>query len=141
MIRSDYILRQIQQLVQVLARVMMLRTSRPVDEVHEEILLALKSVFGLSSLELVERSDDALLELCMSGGAVNGELALALADLLEQEGELYWDDRQAELANRYLRKTLFLYETVLTRADTAPLNIHDKIEYLKQRIDSHEQTN
>lgn len=140
MIRSDYILRQIQQLVQVLARVMMLRTSRPVDEVHEEILQALKSVFGLTSLELVELPDDTLLERCMSGDAVNGELALALADLLEQEGELCWDENQTALADRYWRKTLFLYEAVMTRADTAPLNIHDKIAYLKQRIDSHEQT-
>jgi hypothetical protein len=140
MFQQDYILRQVQQLIQVLARVLELRTTSLLDEARDEIHNALKHIFDRSPMEISQLSDDQLIELCSSDSMLQAELALAFADLLKQEGMLCNEEGRDADARRYWKKTRVLYEAVLKKSDTIPLDVYDKINTLIDLIDSDEPT-
>lgn len=133
LISRDFILRQIQQLVQVMAQVMMLRKGRNYEEAREEIQTGLMQAFGTTLADLHELPDDQLLERCQSVTELNAELALAIADLFEQEAEMLWEEGAVDQARAYWGRTRFLYEAVLDQGDTVPLHAHEKLAYLKNQ--------
>ncbi len=134
-ISRDFILRQIQQLVQVMAQVMMLRKGRKFDEARAEIQSGLAQVFGITLTDLHALPNDDLLKYCQSGDQLNAELALAIADIFEQEAEMLWEEAQIERARAYWDRTRFLYQAVLDQADTVPLDVYEKLAYLKTQTD------
>jgi hypothetical protein len=97
MITRDFILRQIQQLAQVLAVVLLRR--RTEDEAGAQAALAegLEAATGvpLGALRQVDRP--ALLALCVRDGAFSAEWAAALADLLAEDGTAAGRERAAWL--------------------------------------------
>ena len=138
MFSRDTILRQIQQLVQVLARVLFHKSMHAYDEARREIDEALNDLLGLDATGLDALDRIALLARCREMGGWSGEKALALADLLNERGQLALLE-QGEAgrveAQRWFQHAHALYAEVLSTPDTAlPHDIHDRIEALKAEL-------
>lgn len=133
MITRDYILRQIQQLVQALARVMMLRSTQQDEEAMIEVDRALNELPELGVLIRSDLNRDDVLTTCGTGNNFNPEKALAVADLLVEKAELVED---GVLRMRNLRYALWLYEAALaTPAVAIPMDLYDRISWLKNLLD------
>jgi 8-oxo-dGTP diphosphatase len=138
MFSRDTILRQIQQLVQVLARVLFHKSMHAYDEARREIDEALNDLLGLDAAGLDALHRVALLARCRELGEWSGEKALALADLLIERGHLALLERgetgRVE-AQRWFQHANTLYTEVLSNPDTAlPHDIHDRLDALKTEL-------
>jgi len=133
MLTRDFILRQIQQLVAVLARVLHLGKAGQHEEVLDEI------AFGFSQDEMasVLRDDitrEDLIRLCAGGSGISVEKTLALADLLRQKGT---SQKALGIDNaRYsLLHALWLYEHLNSLPNaTVHWDMMQRIENLRDEI-------
>ena len=119
MITRDYVMRQIHQLVQALAQVLLHRRGQS-GEMAQAILEAAVTDFTGLSLEHIRSLDrSGLLALCSPDGITNGELAVPLADLLREDAD-----------ERTLVRARWLYEAALDAGSVVPVDIHDRIAAL-----------
>ena len=121
MIEKDYILRQVHQLVQALAAVLFNKKAGRQELAEDHLMQALRQVFkrDLDQLRAISRSE--IIDLCSPGGAWSGDLALALADLLREDG-----------ASRSHERAVWLYEAALESGVLVPLDVHQRIEALRE---------
>lgn len=119
MFNQDYVMRQIQQLARVLAQVLV---QKQLDEPGAEAVLAegLESATGISLGTLREASHAEIVKLCGPSGALSGEIAVAVADLLRED---------ASAAGR--QRALWLYEAALDAGEAVPFDVHDRIDALR----------
>ncbi|HET6568620.1 MAG TPA: DUF6483 family protein [Rhodothermales bacterium] len=123
MITRDFILRQISQLAQALARVLFKKQAKEYVEAQEILASELKRVFGMD-LEQIHTLDlEDLLALCRSGDGTSAEMALILADLLRED---------ASPAGR--QQAVWLYETALAAGGPVPLDVHERINTLRETL-------
>lgn len=120
MIEKDYILRQVHQLVQALAAVLFNKKAGRQELAADHLTQALRQVFKRDLDQLGAMSREEAIGLCSPGGAWSGDLALALADLLREDGA----PESHELA-------VWLYEAALESGDLVPLDVHQRIEALR----------
>lgn len=119
MITRDYLMRQIQQLIQALSLVLFHRREHA-HELSQTILEnTLTDVTGLSIERLRTVDADALLALCSPNGQLSGDLAIGIADLLREDV-----DPGSHVRARWL------YEAALESGSTVPADIHDRIAAL-----------
>jgi hypothetical protein len=119
-ITRDFILRQIQQLAQVLAVVLVRK--RTEDEAGAQATLAegLEAATGVSLEKLRTMDRDALLALCEREGVFSAEWAVALADLLaEDEVPASWE------------RAAWLYEAALAAGGPVPFDVDARIAALR----------
>ena len=86
MIQRDVLLRQVQQLAQALAMMLFNKKERRPDLAEDSLTQALRQVFGRDRDELVAMDREDILALCSPGNVYSADLALALADLLREDG-------------------------------------------------------
>jgi hypothetical protein len=120
MIERDFVLRQIHQLVQALARVLGQKRAGEFDALAQSIDETLAAVFGVRSDDVRGRSREEVRRLCDSGGEFSPELAIALADLLRHD---------ASRSGRI--RALWLYEEALASGGAVPMDIYDRISALR----------
>ena len=137
MIQKDFVLRQIQQLVQVLVQVIQRK-----DEGREAEALALLGQSLLESLDmqiddLLDLDKPGLLALCSSEGRLNADLALVMAELLEESGYLLEKREPNATAQECFRKALDLYEAIVATASAVPIDVYERISRLKGLVDVH----
>ncbi len=120
MIERDHLMRQVQQLAQVLAVLLGLQRAGRSDEAQEALAHGLRDATGRTLGELRDLGRDELLALCSYGDVLSSEQALALADLLRE-------DRSG--AGR--ERALWLYEAVREAGDLAPLDLPERIAALR----------
>ena len=135
MFQKDYILRQIDILVRVIAYVISLRKEGRLEEAQTEIVQALGTVWNLHRDDLITLSKADLAALCYVNDSLNGELAVALADLLIQDGEMFELQEVPGSAKASYTQALVLYELIVTESSTLPLNAYDRIDQLKHAIE------
>lgn len=89
MMRQDYILRMIEQIGQMIARILHHRSIDDVPAAREEVNQGLQDLLGLTVDEVLEEADRSLLSRCLDGGPslLARQRALALIALLNQEAE------------------------------------------------------
>jgi hypothetical protein len=130
MIRRDYILRMVQEMVQMLARVMFLKSRREYDQALSEINQALRQlgaeVGGQASLSVED-----WIALCRKHEPSAAGLMMATADLLREQGEvLTLQEKPAEgHCSRVASLTLFL-EAILTGETFISAELLAKVETL-----------
>lgn len=129
MIQRDFVLRQIQQLVQVLARVLKLREDGQTIEVSDVLNTALVETLGLEVREIASLPASELLTLCSENGKLHPEKALVIAELLEVS--LSADVQQAQENARRSAAALSLYEALVASGEAVPFDIYDRIAALK----------
>ena len=120
MIERDYLLRQIHQLIAVLAQVLLRKQEGPPGAAQQALATGIESALGmpLGVLRSLGRTD--LLALCAEGGTPSGEKMVALADLLRE------DERADGRA-----RALWLYEEALLTGAAVPLDVHARIDALR----------
>ena len=138
MIQRDYILRQIQQLIQVLARVMELRVEGSLEEAHSHIEEALSSIWDLHRDDLVRLSPDEIRELCIVEGQFHTQFAVALADLLNEDGAIFEDQGKFFHAKESYVQARAFNEMVLALGNEIPFDIYDRITDLDAAIKRNE---
>lgn len=109
MFQRDYILRMIEQLSQVMARLLLLKSL----EERQEALLLLEEFYGRLRLPpaklLLRMSDPELLSLISTNGQPDLDKAVGLGMLLKEEGRVHESMEQyGESAERF-RKALYLF--------------------------------
>lgn len=92
-LHRDFLMRQIQQLVQVLLQVLFNKQEGRHEEAQTILNEGLKATFKADLDELLSMDKDAFMELCSPSSAFHAELAVALADLLRVEGSAAAVDR------------------------------------------------
>jgi len=120
MFQQDFIVRQVQQLARVLAQVLFHKKAGQPDEAQTIMAEELENVLGLdlAALHILSRED--LLDLCSPGGALAGEKAVAVADLLREDEAAAGQQR-----------ALWLYEEALASGAAVPFDIHERIARLR----------
>lgn len=135
MLHRDFLMRQIHQAVQVmmeaLARVMKLHD----EERYETALGEIDTAFA--GLEIAPRpvgelSADEIAQMCRTSRGFEADLALSIADLLTEEGEIRMLQGDDDAARSALEKALSLYRAALAEEDAVlPLDIGRRMDRLE----------
>ena len=136
MIQRDFILRQIQELIQVIARIIGLRIEGNYEEARSHIEQTLKSIWNVHREQLLILSSDKLLNLCEVSGTFHTEFAIALADLLIEDGHIFKEQEDVDSALLSYKQSLIIHEIVVSNSDAAPYDIYDRIAKLEEVIKS-----
>lgn len=135
MLHRDFLVRQIHQAVQVLmqalARVLKLRE----EERYESAIGVIHDAYA--GLEIAPRpvgelSAREIAEMCRTSRGFEADLALSIADLLAEEGELWSLQGDPERARFAYAKALALYREALSAEGAAlPLDIGRRMDRLE----------
>ena len=107
MIQRDYLMRQVQSLIQALQEVLDLHRQGQADAALHAVHRALGTLDENAPGALRERPLREVLAFCRRGEAFQLELATAVADLLKVEGDVLANqDRGAEARKSYARALL-----------------------------------
>lgn len=125
-------MRQVHQLAQVLARVLVRRQTEDVTQAREAIREAWRMDPGLDGAHPVSLSREELLESCSSGGRFHPEKALVVVDLLTQESEIETELGDAGRAADLAVRALWLLEAARAAPEAAlPLDLYERLSRLE----------
>ncbi len=133
MITRDFILREIQQMVAVLIRVLKLREADQQEEIVLEINNGLVGI-GLDPLLRDNLNRDDIIAACTVGNEFQFEKALALADLLREKG---YAEKELGLDNykQPLTHALWLYEHIISLPNsTVHWDMPQRIDALQDEL-------
>jgi hypothetical protein len=110
MIRQDYIMRMIAQMVQVLARILHLRETGRYEQGLAAVDDEMQKFIGLDARFINSLSVKDLVALMKPSIGLDATRALVAADLLKEQGDIYEDqgDPEAAFASHVKSLTLFL---------------------------------
>jgi len=130
-ITRDYFLRMIQQLAEVLARVLKLSEVKRFDEALEEIQLSSKQLLGMDLRLLTTLSDSEFIRLLSVGDRFDVEKCVVVAELLRLAGEVKSvEGDEAEQYHCTVTSLSLFLELLLRESETLPKEYFDKIELL-----------
>ena len=131
MITRDFILRQIQQLVQVLARAIFLKSQNQPQHALEVINEALEATPELRSLLISGLLREDVLAPCLTESGFAPDKALALADLMCEKARLMQAQGEIDV-HSYFEYALWLYEAAMQDKRAAlPLDITIRLDELR----------
>lgn len=131
---QDFIMRQVQHLIQLLQQILFKKKQNKHNEAVEQIQDAFKELTKKHPKSFSELSLSETLRLFIRNDQFETDLALAVADLLVEEGELL-SEKQFSKAQKCNLQALLLYKRALKDESAAlPLDIRNKINELEQRI-------
>lgn len=140
MLHRDYLMRQIEQLGQVLARVLFNKSNQQYDAAIEEIDQAFSNQLGHGLSDLRHLSIDELVTLCSTTEGLSAELTLRVGDLLYEDGKIRARQGDGSATCPSFIRALALYAEVVSRGDEAlPWDIFQKIERLREAVDACDQ--
>ncbi|MFQ5675336.1 MAG: DUF6483 family protein [bacterium] len=130
MLQRDYIMRLIEQLSGVIARLVFAKQAKNFDEALQIARTAYDELFGLSG-EMVHELDAATLAQLVN----DKEKTRALAKLLLEEGEVLVAKGHAEAGRARFKKSLLLYEAVVKKlGKSGDEDCEEAIEFLQERL-------
>jgi hypothetical protein len=133
MFQRDYLMRQIQQMMQVITQVLFHRRNDRPDEALEIIDTAFSDLPALEKLLRPGLSRDEVLETCGGATGLNSDYAVVVADVLRERGSILSED--GSRGRTWLRYALWLYEAALAEGGSAvPWNVHEQMAQLKEMI-------
>ncbi|HZD56469.1 MAG TPA: DUF6483 family protein [Anaerolineales bacterium] len=136
MLTDDYLIRQINLAIAVLASIIGLKTAGQYQSALFEIDQFLEQLLGLRSYMIKDLSDEAILTLVSLPEGLDTDRLLIIAELIKAEGDIYaaqkyTTDSQVD----YLRALNFFMEVVLNGGALNFPQPHDKIENLVQMLE------
>lgn len=118
--QHDIVVREIEQLVQVLAHVLFHKQAGHLNKARQMVDDRLARMLGMDAEELEVLTHSQLYTLTTPGGPLSDGKAIAVADLLQES-----DSAAAH------QQALWLYELALTSGSAVPLDIHRRIAALR----------
>ena len=135
MIRRDYILRMVAELVQVLARVVSLKSRQEYEQALREIDRALRDLRADNGPAPEEASLEDWMTLCRKHEQAASGLMMAVADLLREQGDVLARQNQAVAGRRSQTLALGLFlEAVLTGETFVSAELLDKVDRLFETV-------
>jgi len=131
MIRRDFVLRSIQQMVQTLARILHLKDRREYEQALREVGQALREFAEIEPGKPCARSLEEWIALCRKHPESAGGVMLAVADLLIEQGNLFSTRGQpAEAAEAWQLALGLLIEALLKEECFVTAQLVAKVETL-----------
>ena len=136
MIQRDVLMRQVQMLAQALARVVFNKSTGQHDQAQQIIEQALGELDGQGAAGLREQPVERLFELCSTEAGFAPGLALGVADLLREDGDLFALRDRAKSARASYERALALYRRVQNEEGAAvPLDLGDRIAHVEEQLE------
>ncbi len=127
-------MRMVQELTQVLARILFLKKAQEYPKAVDEIENALTRFWNLTQEQIRTFSLEQWIEQCRQEQGPMGEKLVALADLFKEQGELYALETNVPESQRTAALSLGLYlEAVASPGTIISVDLLDKIEHLIER--------
>jgi phosphoenolpyruvate carboxylase len=131
---QDFLMRQIQLLTQLLQQIIFKKNSNQYQEAVEEIQNALTKLTKDHPKAFHQLNFEETLKLFSHNETFESELALAVADLLIEEGELL-HEKSFERSQKSMAQALILYKKSLQAPNASvPLDISSKIDNLEKKV-------
>lgn len=135
MLQRDYLMRQIQQLTQVLQRVLFQKQQGQVEEAHRIIQQAIGELDPREEGTLRHRSLHEVVRFCRRDDAFRPDFAMRIADILNEEGELLTAQGRPREAQKSYMRALLLYRRAMREEDAAvPLDVGTTLEQLSSNL-------
>lgn len=132
--QQDFLMRQIQFLTQLLQQIIFKKNQNKYQEAVEEIHNALKKLTKDHPETFHQLDFEETLELFTRDNTFESELALAVADLLVEQGKLLYDE-SFKRSQKSMGQALILYKRSLQNPNASvPLNIEHKINNLEKKV-------
>lgn len=137
MIQKDVLMRQIQMLTQALARVLFKKSAGQQGAAQQIIAEALGELDGVDRVsDLRERPVEDVLDLCRSeAGGFSPDFALAVADLLREDGDLLaMQERDAEACASYERALALYRRAEADEHAAVPMDFAARVAHVEERL-------
>lgn len=137
MFREDYIIRQINQLAQVLSRVLsaILKKSTQKEELSfDEVNTLLDDNLSLSIDRIIELSDEELLKYLLEHDFLTLELIGQLGDILYEIAQLDPEEQYSQKA--LYKKGLLIYHHFESTSEIFSIDRHLRAQEIKEKLDS-----
>lgn len=131
---QDFLMRQVQYLTQLLQEIIFKKSQNQYREAVQEIRNALQKINRDNPKKFYQLSLKETLDLFITNNKFESRLAIPVAELLTEESEML-SERHHSRSRKCVLQSLLLYQKSLSEDDAAvPLDIHQRIEQLKQRV-------
>ena len=139
MIRQDYIMRMIEQLVRVLMEAAALKKAQKYTEALLTVDQALQQLSGFDSKFVNSLPDDSLIALLKTGDALDADKCIIMADLLEMEGDIYEVQGQFEESYyRHLKALNLFLAAFLSHTQTSLPHHFAQIEPIIEKLEPYD---
>jgi len=138
MITRDFILRQVQQMVAALSRVMLRREAMEYHMAQDILSQTIQEVTGSDVEKVRNMTAEDLLDLCSVNEVFYSDKAVALADLLREDGFLQDAAGQLDAATLSWTRSVWLYEAASSAGGTVPLDLPSRLAELRALLQSSE---
>ena len=139
MIRQDYIMRMIEQLVRVLMEAAALKKAKKYTEALLTVDQALQQLSGFDSKFVNSLPDDSLIALLKTGDALDADKCIIVADLLDIEGDIYEvQDQLQESYYRHLKALNLFLAAFLSRTQTSLPHHFAQIEPIVDKLEPYD---
>lgn len=137
MTQSDYIMRMVEQLAQVLKQIISRRENRQFDSAHKILNEAYESLVGFNARIAHQLSDNQIISLMGGGSQTGNERLILFAELLSEEAILAENPDYAKVDAISLRvKALSLYLEVVNQSEYWQSDDYVlKIKEIRQMVD------
>ena len=140
MFQRDYIMRMIEQLSVVLARIIFNKEIQEYDKAEKEIDSACKQFLGIDSEVIKSLSDTAIIEFLKTGEKYDSEKSVIIAILLYEDAEL--DELQrgfnSSVLSTYIKSFSLFMESLQRNPKIVKDNYIDKIQLIIKKIIDYE---
>ena len=139
MITRDFFLRMIQQLAQVIAKVLKLGSVQQYDAAMEEIQRSSRQLLGMDVLLLTTLSDEEYVRLFTLGNRFDVEKCVVAGELLRLVGDVKSQQGEAGKAFQCYTTSLSLFlELLIRESGVLPKEYFDEIELLIEKATPYE---
>lgn len=133
---QDFLMRQIQYLTQILQQIIFKKNQNKHQEAVKEIQNAFQRLTKDRPKEFYELDLEETIDVFIINGQFQSELAIAVADLLVEEGKML-KEMSFSQSQKSKSQALLLYKKTLNDQSAAvPLDIHEKIDMLEHALSS-----
>ena len=120
MITRDFVLRQVQQMVAALSRVMLKREAMEYHMAQDILSQTIREITGSDVEKVRNMTTEELLNLCSQNDVFYSDKAVALADLLREDGFLQDAVGHFDTATLSWTRSVWLYEAASAAGGTVP---------------------
>ncbi len=133
---QDFIMRQVQYLTQLLQQIIFKKKNNQHKEAQQQLQDAFQRLTKEHPKQFDELTLQETLQLFTKDEKFASELALAVADLLVEEGEILEKQSFSKSQKSYLQALLLYRKAKQDQSSAVPLDIHQKIGHLEGRLSS-----
>ncbi|GMQ82122.1 MAG: hypothetical protein BMS9Abin05_1565 [Rhodothermia bacterium] len=130
MITRDYILRQVQQMVEALAQVSLKRQAQEYHIAQDILAQTIQEITGTDSERVRNMSIGELLRVCRLDTEFSSDKAVGLADLLREDGFVQDALGNQEVAKESWKRSIWLYEAVSESGGIVPIDLDYRLTQL-----------